>query len=390
MRRLPLKKIKPGDELAGTIRISSPQPDVTYRLRLKRGSELTQQNIDKLENLGISPIPVKDKETEDLNDFVYDEEVERTQQEVRQSFDKFQSGLDDGDLRGEDVARLRNTVNDLIDSLQGTNLMAAYTNLKTHDDYTAQHSLDVAKISLQLAMKYEQHFRQTLKSESSASRSYINKNMLKDIGLGSMLHDLGKRHVPTEILNKPESLDDDEWDRMAQHPEKGYRDLDQLEYKINAPVKVPARQHHEKFDGSGYPLQLEGKDIHLLGRLTAPADVYSALTSKRPYRKGKSVPAALSIMERMQDDGPHFDPEIYEKFKTIVLPYPIGQEVTLSDGRSGVVCSVDEENPEQPTVRVLEKDGERVDSPEEIRVTNEYGELRIVEPSADTENLVRA
>lgn len=384
MIRKPVDEISPGDTLAGTLKISSPHPNVLYKLRLESGTEITKKHLQKVNELNISKLPIKEEHTEDLDKFADDEEVEEAEDRIREEFSDFSEEVDSGTVDRKDLSNLRSTINDLIDALQNSQLMAAFTTLKTHDNYTAEHSLDVLKISLQLTMKYEQEFREKLKNSSGASSSYINKYMLKDLGLGAMLHDLGKHEVPKKILTKPDKLTDEEWDKMAEHPRKGFEQLQELKYELNAPVRLPALQHHEKYDGSGYPRQIEGDDIHLFGRITAPADVYSALTSNRPYRDAMTPTKALDIMEEMQQDGPHFDPDIYQKFLTLVLPYPLGEKVELSDGREGVVCEVDETSPRQPTVRILFNNGEKVDQPEEIQVPNRPGDLRIIEPEGKT------
>lgn len=389
MRRVPLSRVQPGDELGGTIKIPSSQPDVLYKLRIKQGTTLTKKQIERLDRLNVSKIPVKDSDTEDLASKVHDEAVEAAENEVREQFDRFSSNLEENSVDREDVGRLRSAVNDLVDALRNSELMAAFTTLKTHDSYTAEHSLDVAKIVLQVAMENEQAFRRELKANSGAGDKYINRHMLEDLGVGAMLHDLGKEEVPARVINKPDQLNDEEWELMEAHPHEGFEKLRSIEHSINAPVKVPALQHHEKYDGTGYPRGLEGREIHLFGRLCAPADVYSALTSDRPYRKGQSPSSALTIMEEMQEEGPHFDPDVFDCFLELVFPYPIGAEVVLSDGRRGVVADVDTENPRRPTVRILYEGDERVSSPEEIQVPNRPGDLRITDPPRKETRLVR-
>jgi len=267
--------------------------------------------------------------------------------------------------------------------------MAAFTTLKTHDTYTAQHSLDVAKISIQLTLKHERQFQRLLQSESGASEEFINKNMLEDLALGAMLHDLGKLHVSPDVLNKTGPLNDREWSEITNHPSEGYRELQDFQFDISAPVKTVALQHHEKYDGTGYPEGLSGNDIHVFGRICALGDVYSAITSNRPYRLGLTPPKALAAMADMQTEGPQFDPDIYDKFLSVVLPYPIGQEVELSDGRSGVVSDVNERTPRKPVVRVLHDGQTRLESPDEIAL-REQEDVYIQDPvPSPTGKLIR-
>jgi HD-GYP domain-containing protein (c-di-GMP phosphodiesterase class II) len=390
MRRISVDDLEPGQELAGSVKIPSARDGVLYRLKLDAGTRLTEKHIDRLKRLGINRVPVEDPATDDIDRYVYDEEVEAAEEDVRSSFQTLTSDMDDGRLDEENINQLRSAVSSLIESLKDSEVMAAFTNLKTHDNYTAEHSLDVAKISLQLALKFENEFKTLLKQESGASSQYINQYMLEDLGLGAMLHDLGKRSVPSEVLNKDGSLNDDEWSTMTSHPEEGFQELQEVSFALRAPVKTPALQHHEQYDGSGYPKQLEGKEIHLFGRLTACADVYSALTSNRPYRGAQSPSEALAIMKSMQEEGPHFDPDIFQKFLTVVLPYPIGQEITLNDGRSGVVVDVDPDHPLRPTVRLFERGDERLEDHEEIPLSDASDDLRIKPPPPEpSEGFVR-
>jgi HD-GYP domain-containing protein (c-di-GMP phosphodiesterase class II) len=345
---------------------------------------LTSEHIERLERLGFKSLPINDSHTADLGPYVHDDELLETQEKTREEFENFVDDLDrkDDDTGSDKYKRLREVVSSMMDTLAGTQVMAAFTLLKQHDDLTSwyTHSVDVAKLSLQLAIENENFFRHKLNEESGASQSYINRHFLKDLGLGALLHDLGKKEVNMKILQKEGELTEEEWNEIRKHPAEGFRELRGLGFKINAPAKVPAYQHHERFDGSGYPEGLEGKDIHLFGRITCVADVYSALTTKRPYRRAKTPSQALSIMDDMQKEGPHFDPEIYERFLEIVFPYPVGQQVELSDGRSGVVCDVDSENPYEPDVRITPDDDPELDTSMEISLSDPSVELTISHP----------
>lgn len=389
VRHVNLSTLQPGAILGADLKVPSPHPHVLYKLRLEAGTELTEQQIELLTRLNITSVPIEDPATEDLDKYIHDPAVEAVKDDLQLAFKNLSSELAEQNLHPDTLTNLEDAVTEMIEALRQSELMAAYTTLKDHDSYTAQHSLDVAKISLQFALRYERPFKKMLLNESGASRQYIEKNFLKDLGLGAMLHDLGKQNIKSEILNKPTELSDGEWEKMKHHPELGYEDLKTIAPHFNAPVRIPAHQHHEKFDGTGYPRQLEGMEIHLYGRITVCADVYSALSSNRPYRDPLTPSQALGVMDSMQKDGPHFDPDIYEKFLDLVTPYPIGQEVVLADGRKGVVCELHEGSPHRPIVRVLYENGERLDSPEEIQVKADSYSPRIVEPNPERSKLVR-
>lgn len=134
------------------------------------------------------------------------------------------------------------------------------------------------------------------------------------------LHDLGKILVPDSILNKAGSLTEAEFEVMKQHPAEGERIISQLisrtgESEFLSGARLTAAYHHERWDGSGYPYGLSGKDIPLQGRMMAVVDVYDALTSVRPYKKAFSSKEAYGMI--MQDAGRHFDPKVADVFKAV-------------------------------------------------------------------------
>ena len=167
--------------------------------------------------------------------------------------------------------------------------------------------------------------------------SEVTPRFLREILWFAPLHDIGKIGIPDSILLKPDKLDAEEWTVMKTHVEIGLNILQDMNNGINDVLQAPMldtaidilKGHHEKYDGSGYPYGLEGKDIPLAGRIAAAADVFDALTSKRPYKEAFSFEKSISIL--IENSGSHFDPdiiealenalpeiqEIYEKYKEI-------------------------------------------------------------------------
>ncbi|MBF0468174.1 MAG: response regulator [Desulfamplus sp.] len=131
----------------------------------------------------------------------------------------------------------------------------------------------------------------------------------------SPMHDIGKVGIPDSILLKPDKLTDDEWKVMVRHPFIGSKILKCSKSEIIRMGEIIAMSHHEKWDGSGYPRKLKGEDIPLVGRITAIADVFDALTSMRPYKKAWSAEEAFNLIEK--DRGKHFDPVLVEAFLNI-------------------------------------------------------------------------
>ncbi len=167
------------------------------------------------------------------------------------------------------------------------------TGIDNKDNYTFTHSQDVAKYAVKLGEKLG-----------------LSKEDLEVLALAGKLHDIGKIGIPTNILKKPGSLTEEEWKIIKEHPRLGYLILNQLP-KMEKLLQV-VLYHHERYDGRGYPQNLQGKDIPILARILSIADAYSAMKSDRPYRKALSKEEI--IKEIKNNMGRQFDPEIAQKF----------------------------------------------------------------------------
>lgn len=145
-----------------------------------------------------------------------------------------------------------------------------------------------------------------------ARKMGMDEDMVMNILYASPMHDVGKIGIPDHILLKPAKLDPDEWAIMKQHTLIGAKILENSEAEFMKLAETIALTHHEKWDGTGYPKGLKGKDIPIGGRITAIADVFDALTSKRPYKEAFPVDKSLQIIK--ESGGSHFDPEVTDAF----------------------------------------------------------------------------
>nr|MDW8081242.1 HD-GYP domain-containing protein [Candidatus Calescibacterium sp.] len=216
-------------------------------------------------------------------------------------------------------------------------LVVPIIQLKRHDDYTFTHSLNVAVIALFIGRFME-----------------FSREELVRLGLGALLHDLGKLMVPQEILKKPTSLSEAERRIVERHPLTAKRLLDGQK-GVEDLVKFVPLEHHERLDGSGYPLHLGSQKIHPFARIVAVADVYEALTSNRPYRK--ALPFAEVIEYLMGNAGYKLDEKVVQIFVARLSPYQVGDVVRLSDGREAVVSRLNPVLPFRPYVQVRTSDG---------------------------------
>lgn len=193
------------------------------------------------------------------------------------------------------TAELDQALNSLEDAYRST-LRALTAALETRDLETHGHSERVVTYSLRLGREYG-----------------LESQRMKALEFGSLLHDIGKIGVPDSILRKPAKLTDEEWVLMRQHPVHGQQILRGIEF-LEGPARVVA-QHHEKWDGSGYPLGLSGDDIDVCARIFAVADAFDAMTSDRVYRKGKPYQAAAQELDDWA--GKQFDPKVVEAFHRV-------------------------------------------------------------------------
>jgi HD-GYP domain-containing protein (c-di-GMP phosphodiesterase class II) len=143
-----------------------------------------------------------------------------------------------------------------------------------------------------------------------------DQNELKAIAKGGLLHDVGKRFMPRRLLNKETSFDEEEKRLIQTHPQKGYEELCRFE-SVCFGQRMMVYQHHEHIDGNGYPVRVTGKEMHLWSKICAVADVFEAMTGKRPYRKPEPIPQVVEYLE--QSAGTHFDEEIVRCWSTIIL-----------------------------------------------------------------------
>ncbi|MBZ4646615.1 MAG: hypothetical protein PWR27_1321 [Petroclostridium sp.] len=341
MRKISLSNVQSGMKLARSIYTENGH------ILLGAGMELKQAYINRLKDCNISEIYIEDEISKDID--VRDVINERTRVEAKALIKNIMDECKTTSHFTSD--RVKSMVNRIIDELlENKDILVNLSDLKTVDDYTFAHSVNVCVLSL-----------------ITGIRLGLNQLRLRDLGVGALLHDIGKVVIPEEILKKPSQLTDDEFEKIKQHTVLGYQ-MVKDNPNISASSAYIVLGHHERFDGSGYPLKIKGENIHLFARIVAIADVYDALTSDRVYRKKIKVHEVIEYITAL--GAQQFDKTILQCFVRNIALYPVGTGVLLSDGAKGIIVDVNRELPTRPIVRIIyNNNGQKADAFTEIDLT---------------------
>lgn len=321
------------------------------------GVTLTMGMINRLKRRNVSVLYIRDSLTDDveIEDNIPIELRAEANIRIKETFDELIKGnrRDGKRIRHFNIEKVQNVIEGLLNEIQRTkNVSKLLSDVYIHDDYTYAHCTNVTIYALAMAVELK-----------------MTKGAIKTIGMGAMLHDIGKINIPKDILNKTGMLTSEEFDEIKKHTEFGWEIL-RNEPSINIISANCAYQHHEKLDGTGYPRGLKGNEISSYARHLAIADVFDALTSNRSYRKAMLPHEAMEILYA----GTHtqFDPYYLKAFQKAVATYPVGVTVTLSTRETAVVTEYKFNYPDRPTVRVIKDPyGNQLDKPYEIALSNQ-------------------
>ncbi|MDP6042349.1 MAG: HD-GYP domain-containing protein, partial [Candidatus Latescibacteria bacterium] len=309
--------------------------DEHSRLMLGRGAIIKGHYVARLKTMGVPALYVQDADTSDIaapetippaarakavqnltNTFsavtkslegLRQLSLEEAHQHVRSKrfIDTFKSTTGD-----QGIDQIVGDVDTLVNQIMNKEVVVGLNSIKTHDNYTFQHSIDVTIMGLLLARKIG-----------------WKKEQLMIFGIGCLLHDVGKIFIESEILNKPGRLSDTEFESMKSHPSLGYELVRTIAPNINTLVSHVAYQHHERQDGSGYPRGIVGNEelgknesgtIHDFGAVAAVADIFDAMASDRPYRQGWPTDRVIGLIRDLS--GSHLNPKIVDIFERTVAP----------------------------------------------------------------------
>jgi HD-GYP domain-containing protein (c-di-GMP phosphodiesterase class II) len=360
MRLVSTRAVAEGSRLAKPIYNDSGQ------ILLYKGGVLTDRVKSRLYELGITFIYINDKRTEgiEIETAVSAETKRKAVKTIKSEFQNIANELKlkksfSVDQLSKDFAEI---VRDILSDLKSNkNTLTLLSDMFVYDSYIFTHSLNVTMYTLALAVDLE-----------------FTDKQLMEIGMGSLLHDVGKMAIPVKVLNKPGRLTDEEFKVIQNHPMAGFKILRNAP-NISLLSAHCALQHHERLDGTGYPQGLKNDDIHFYAKIIAIADVFDAVTSNRVYRKPMLPHQALELI--YSGVGNQFDHSLVEAFRRTVAVYPVGLTVTLSDKRVGIVVKQNKQLSTHPVIRIIEEDGMELQETYDIDLMEQYN-VTIVETEA--------
>ncbi|MCC6642248.1 MAG: HD-GYP domain-containing protein [Deltaproteobacteria bacterium] len=238
------------------------------------------------------------------------------------------------------------------------------TLLKNYDEYTYVHSVNVAIFCLAFGKKLG-----------------LTGEALRRVGLGGLLHDVGKVRTCEQIIRKPGALTDDEMRIMQRHPELG-AEITAAMRGVDRETGEIVLHHHIRHDGTGYPELPAGSTVHPHGQIVALADCYDALTTTRTYQKSRHPSEAVRLVRRMA--GKAYAPEIVTAFAEMMGTYPVGELVRLASNELAVVTTLNHVDATSPKVRIVtDREGRSLDSPADVDLAAESGSARLIVASVD-------
>jgi cyclic di-GMP phosphodiesterase len=298
---------KKGADVEGKIIEKEPPPQTP---------SATIQPLEKVENISL------------------EEEMQAAQETLKKAkqatMDMFKEARMGNTISTADVGPLVDEISESI--FRNPAAMICITRIKNKDDYTYLHSIAVC--ALMIALGKQLNYSGDMHS----------------LGMAGLLHDVGKMAIPETILNKPGKLTDEEFDIVKSHPQLGHEILLKNAEADELSLDV-CLHHHERVDGGGYPEKISQKELSLVARMGAICDVYDAITSDRPYKKGWEPAESLKKMAEWQNG--HFDEKVFKAFVKIIGIYPACSLIKLKSGRLAIVTDQTSKTLLEPVVKVF-------------------------------------
>lgn len=331
MRRIHVDKLKEG------MIISKPIYSSSGIILLSEGVELTDRYIEKIIGTGLQHIYIKDELSTGITDdsLVKDETKIQTKKVLQDSLNKLKMGS----FRSSDdiIKKVQVLINEV---LSNPRVMISVQEIRNRNEYSLMHAINVCIISCLLGKKMN-----------------YNEVQLKHLALGALLHDLGKVNLKMDCTRYRTDYIEKELEIYKQHPDEGCEMIRVIPEASLVSATV-AKQHHENYDGTGFPLGLKGEVIHEFSRIVAVANEYDNLLYNLPF--GTTMKHYEIIEYIIAKTYTLFDPNIVKVFSNSISPYPLGGGVVLSNGKVGIVSKLNENFPTRPCIRIIDEESLKV------------------------------
>ncbi|MDP8207302.1 MAG: HD-GYP domain-containing protein [Candidatus Electryonea clarkiae] len=357
MPKVSISAVTPGSALSSNLFKSG-------KTLFRKGHILSQRDIRHIREAGFRQVTIEDDSFESprKSGTISNETREHAVKTVETVFGDFEN------IDSRKFEKVKASAEMIVEEITGMDELAIHTHdLRTYDDYTYRHCVNVTAVSVAIGRLAE-----------------FSQADLRTLAAGALMHDIGKMKLSEAILNKEGKLDQDERQHVMEHPVLGFNLLSE-KTQSSPIIWAIARQHHETLDGNGYPDGRTGDQIHPWAQIVCVADIWDALRSDRPYKKGWSPDKVLEHMNGSRVKY-KFDPKALNILNQIVVPYPTGSKVLLSNGMIGEVQSQNNEDRSSPVIRVFwYKRGMPVDNPDKhiIDLTKESGVIIVETLSPD-------
>lgn len=325
MRALPIQKVKINSLLAEDLY------NANGRILIKKGTKLTGKLLEKIEANKVFTVYVEDIHN-DIEVFRLVEQSYRVKGMllIKSIFEAAKNHHSIFELHDE----LREFAEDILYEVRSYHdRPVEHIDIKNVDNYIYSSSLNTAVLSALVAWEL----------------GYGN-DMVKEIFLGAVYHDIGIALIDENIINKTDALTLEEKMEILMHPKKGHDYIKDKTF-LSAYIKTIILQHHEALNGSGYPNRTSGEDINPIAQIVGIADVYDAMTSDRPYKRAEKPQDAIEFI--LANAGTKFDENIVKAFNKKIAPFPPGCIVELNDGRYATVDKINPDWPLRPQIRII-------------------------------------
>lgn len=327
MRRINIENLKEG------MIISKPIYTNNGIILLSEGSKLTNRYIDKIHNTGLKYIYIEDKLSKGImvEELISDKTRLETKKVLNESISKIKSGY--FNVSESIIKKVEEIINEV---MLNPRVMFSIQEIRNKSDYLQMHSINVCVISLLIGKKMD-----------------LFDTQLKHLAIGALLHDIGKIYLDFDDIKYRDEYKGLQFELYKNHADEGFDILRNIP-DISMISATIVRTHHEKYDGSGFPLGLKEDAIHMFSKIVAVANEYDNLLYNMP--KGFEMKNHEIIEYITAKTFTEFDPEVVKIFIKSISPYPLSTGVKLSDGRIGIVSKINPKFPTRPTIRIINDD----------------------------------